>query len=219
MKGVICRRHVIAHPLTTIQSFGWSVFIRALTAGPDRTFLSIVAPTLFETPPLPAVSTLIERCVGLEVRAAAIYRDLARRHKAVPPLARFFDTLSRQEQGHAELLELCRGLSGESEWDERDLERWLNVLPKLEDRMSEAERNLDELVQTGDVLNLVIDIEGSEINQLFHGVVSATKSDFVQSIEAFRTAEKEHLDFICSEIPRLEVELAEACADLRAAHP
>jgi hypothetical protein len=219
MKGVICRRHVLAHPLTTIQSFGWTVFFRVLTAGPDRTFLSIVAPTLFEKPPPPAVSSLIERCVGLEVRASAIYRRLARRYEDTPPLAGFFDTLSRQEQGHAELLELCRGLSGESAWEEKDLERWLGVLPRLEDRMTEVERNLDDLVETRDVLNLVIDIEGSEINQLFHGVVGATRSDFVRTIEAFRTAEKEHLDYICREVPRLEVELADACAILRAGHP
>lgn len=219
MKGVICRRHVIAHPLTTIQSFGWSVFFRALTAGPDRTFLSIVAPTLFEEPPPPAVSSLIERCVALEVRAAAIYRRLAQKHAGTPPLARFFDTLARHEQDHAELLELCRGLSGESGWEEKDLERWLGVLPKLEARMTEVERGLEDLEETSDVLNLVIDIEGSEINQLFHGVVNATKSDFVRTFEAFRTAEKEHLDFICSEIPRLEVDLAGACADLRASHP
>jgi len=219
MKGVICRRHVIAHPLTTIQSFGWTVFFRALTAGPDRTFLSIVAPTLFEEPPPPAVSSLIERCVGLEVRAAAIYRRLAGKHGDTPPLASFFETLARHEQGHAELLELCRGLAGESSWEEKDLERWLSVLPRLEDRMTEVEKNLEDLVETSDVLNLVIDIEGSEINQLFHGVVSATKNDFVQTFDAFRNAEKEHLDFICSEIPRLEVDLAGACADLRAAHP
>ena len=214
MKGVICKRHVLAHPVTTIQSFGWTVFFRALAAGSDRTFLSLVAPTLHRAQIPAGLSTFIERCVALEVRAGEIYRRLARRYDASPPLARFFDTLADQEQGHAELLEICRGLAGDSSWREEDVARWRDVIPVLEKRMSGVEEGLDRLIDTTDVLHLVIEIEGSEINQLFRGVMEATGNEFVRTFSAFRSAEKEHLDYICREIPRLESDLTEACAEL-----
>lgn len=218
MKGVICRRHVLAHPMTTIQSFGWQVFFRAITAGPDRTFLSIIAPTLCLSPPPASVSLFVERCVSLEVRAGEIYRRLARRYDASPPLARFFDTLSHQEQDHAELLEICRGLAGESCWQEEEITRWRGVIPQLEHRMSEVEQGLDQIADAGEALQLVIDVEGSEINSIFRGVVAATDNDFVRNFQAFQNAEKEHIDFICREIPRLEIELTDICAELRAMH-
>ncbi len=64
----------------------------------------------------------------------------------------------------------------------------------------------------------MIEIEGSEINSIFRGVVAATDNEFVRTFQAFQNAEAEHLDYICNEIPRLEIELAEACADLRSRH-
>jgi len=41
--GVIRKRDVLRHPVATVQSFGWRVFLRALKAGPNETFLSVVA--------------------------------------------------------------------------------------------------------------------------------------------------------------------------------
>ena len=216
MKGVICKRHVLAHPVTTIQSFGWTVFFRTLAAGPDRTFLSIVAPTLHRTPAPASVSSFIENCVALEVRAGEVYRQLGRQFEASPPLSGFFDSLARQEQGHAELLELCRGLAGESEWREEEVSQWRDKVPVLEKRMADIEKNLVNMVDTTDVLHLVIEIEGSEINQMFRGVVAATNNEFVRTFKAFQNAEKEHLNYICREIPLLEAELADACSALNA---
>jgi len=218
MKGVICRRHVLAHPMITIQSFGWQVFFRAITAGPDRTFLSIIAPTLGLSHTPASVSTFIERCVSLEVRAGEIYRRLARRYDASPPLSRFFETLSSHEQGHAELLEICRGLAGESCWREEEVTRWRGAVPRLEQRMSEVEEGLDQIADASEALRMVIEIEGSEINNLFRGVVAATDNDFVRNFQAFQNAEQEHIDFICGEIPRLEIELTDICAELRTRH-
>ncbi len=143
MKGVICRRHVMAHPVTVIQSFGWQVFFRALTAGRDRTFLSIVAPTLHGASAPATISSFIEQCVALELRAGEVYRRLSRRFPASPSLTRFFETLARQEQGHAELLELCRGLAAIRAGGKSEVAAWRDVVPQLEQRMSELESGLD----------------------------------------------------------------------------
>lgn len=218
MKGVICRRHVLTHPVITIQSFGWQVFFRVLTAGPDRTFLSIIAPTFTQSPPAASVSSFVERCVSLEVRAGEVYRRLARHYEASPPLARFFDTLARQEQDHAELLEICRSLAGDSCWREEEVTEWRSVVPGLEKRMSEVEEGLDQMTDASEALRMVVEIEGSEINSIFRGVVAATDSEFVRTFQAFQNAEQEHLDYICSEIPRLEIDLTDACTELRALH-
>ncbi len=218
MRGVICKRHVLAHPVITIQSFGWQVFFRAITAGRDRTFLSIVAPTLHQTTTPASVSSFIERCVALEVRAGEVYRRLAQRFEDVPPLARFFDTLATQEMGHAELLEFCRGLAGDSCWREQEVAEWRDSIPGLEKRMAEVEDGLDQLTDPAATLRLVIEIEGSEINHVFRGVVAATDNEFVRTFQAFQDAEKEHLEFLCREIPRMEVDLSDACAELRALH-
>jgi rubrerythrin len=218
MRGVICKRHVLAHPVITIQSFGWQVFFRAITAGRDRTFLSIVAPTLHQTTTPASVSSFIERCVALEVRAGEVYRRLAQRFEDVPPLARFFDTLATQEMGHAELLEFCRGLASGSCWREEEVAEWRDSIPGLEKRMAEVEDGLDQLTDPAATLRLVIEIEGSEINHVFRGVVAATDNEFVRTFQAFQDAEKEHLEFLCREIPRMEANLTDACAELRALH-
>jgi hypothetical protein len=218
MKGVICKRHVLSHPLTIIQSFGWQVFLRALTAGRDQTFLSIVTPALMCSSAPAGVAAFIERCVALEVRAAEVYAQLSQRYGALPPVSRFFTTLSGHEQGHAELLEFCRGLASESCWLEENVAEWRGAVPRLEDKMTEVESGLDQLTDPEEALRLVIEIEGSEINNLFNGVVSATDNEFVRNFQAFQNAEKEHLDFICDEIPKLEIDLADACTELRSLH-
>ncbi len=218
MKGVICRRHVMAHPVTVIQSFGWQVFFRALTAGRNRTFLSIVAPTLHRASAPATISSFIEQCVALELRAGEVYRRLSQRFIASPSLTRFFDTLARQEQDHAELLEFCRGLANDSSWGDDEVADWRDVVQRLEKRMSEVESGLHRQTDPFEALKLVIEIEGSEINSIFRGVVSATDNEFVRTFQMFQNAEAEHLDYICNEIPGLEIELSDACADLRSRH-
>ena len=41
MVGAIIKRDILAHPVVTIRCFGWSVFIRALLAGPRPRFFPL----------------------------------------------------------------------------------------------------------------------------------------------------------------------------------
>jgi hypothetical protein len=51
MVGAICKWEVLFHPIVTIQCFGWTVFFRAVFAGPNQTFLSLLTKAgVFEHP-------------------------------------------------------------------------------------------------------------------------------------------------------------------------
>jgi len=219
MKGVICKRHVLSHPLTVIRSFGWPVFFRALAAGPDRTFLSIIANTVQrKATPSEDICSFIERCVTLEKRARDLYLALSEQQEKSSPLADFLLTLAAQEQGHAELLEYCRDLACRSTWREEEVTCWRGVVPVLERRMGEVEGLMKGLTHTTRILEMVIALEGSEINNVFRGVVAATDNEFVKTFESFQSAEAEHIDYICREIPMLDSSLSEACDRLRERH-
>ncbi len=42
MVGAIVKWDIMAHPAVTIRCFGWQIFLRALLAGPNTTFLSLL---------------------------------------------------------------------------------------------------------------------------------------------------------------------------------
>jgi rubrerythrin len=211
MVGAIRKRDILAHPLITVHSFGWPVLLRALLAGRDRTFLSLLADTWTLRPPQLEVPELLGRCVNLELRAQRLYELLAARFGEREPVKRFFETLSRQEHGHCELLQLCRELTGREGWLEEHFRPWREAVPRLERQMDELEASVEDLERAADALRLVLRIEGSEINQVFGGVVGATDSVFVRNLQAFHTAEMSHIEYIAEQIPMLEPDLAGEC--------
>ena len=214
MVGAICKWDILAHPVVTIRCFGWKVFFRALVANHQQTFLSLlVEADVFEAPP-DEVPKLVGRCVDLELRAKRIYETLAQRFADPEPVRQFFDKLARQEEDHAELLGLCRAAAGRGGWDEKHFDPWRNALPQLERQMSEAEAWIDSLGTLADALRLVIQVESSEINQVYLAVVEASESEFVRKLDAFLKAGREHIDYICRQIPEFEPDFAEVCQTL-----
>jgi rubrerythrin len=210
---------LIAHPFVTVDCFGPVFFIRALVAGRSKTFLSLLAETGALQPSMIEVPALLGRCVDLESRARRIYEFLAERFSAVEPARLFFKVLARQEQEHFELLELCRQLAGRDGWLEERFAPWRTVVPQLERQMDEVETSVSERESLTDALRLVIQIESSEINHVFEGIVSATDSEFVRTLRAFQAAEAGHIAYICDRIPKLDPDLAAECRNLRASHP
>lgn len=215
MVGVIRRRDIIAHPLVTIRCFGWPVFLNALRAGRNRTFLSVLGETDPLRPKTIEVPGLLGDCVELELRAQRIYESLADRHRNNEPVSQFFATLAGQESTHAELLELCRTIAGREGWMDEYFAPWRAAIPRLDALMDEVEASLEDLSSVEDALRLVIQVEGSEINQVFESVVAATDSDFVRSLQAFQSAEETHISYIADRIPEFEPALAGECADLK----
>jgi hypothetical protein len=215
MIGAIRKRDILAHPFVTIHCFGWRVFLRALAADRNQTFLSLLAEADVFDPSTAKVPELIGRCIQLEKRAKGIYDRLAGWFMGRSPVKEFFDNLARQEEEHAELLELCRTAASRENWLEEHFCPWRDSVPRLEKQMDDIESSLESVGEVADALRLVLWIERSEINKVFGGVVAATDSGFVRKVHTFQTAGAKHITFICDEIPKLEPELAKECRDLK----
>ena len=80
--------------------------------------------------------------------------------------------------------------------------------------MDSVEASLSGLDSVSDALRLVIQVESSEINQVFGSVVAATNSEFVRHLEPFQAAGVTHISYIQDRIPKLESGLAEECRAL-----
>ena len=218
MLGVIRRRDIIAHPFVTIDCFGLGLFFQALVAGRRKTFLSLLTGAGALKPRVVEIPALLGRCVDLESRARRIYQFLADRFSDWERARQFFETLARQEQHHAELLELCRQLARREGWLEEHFAPWRAVVPQLERKMDALEDSLSGRESLADALRLVIQIESSEIDHVLEGAITATDSKFVRALGVFHTAGTEHINFICDRISKLEPDLAEECRNLRASH-
>jgi rubrerythrin len=217
MFGVIRRRDIIAHPFVTVDCFGWRFFIRVLVTGRRKTFLSLLAGSGVLRPARVEVPELLGRCVDLESRARRIYQWLAERFAEREPVRQFFRALAHQEQEHYELLELCRQLAGRHGWLEEVFAPWRAAVPHLERQMDGLEASLEGLESLADALRMVIRLEGSEIDQIYHAAVTATNSEFVRALGVFRNAQAQHITYICDRIPKFEPDLAGECEKLRAA--
>jgi hypothetical protein len=215
MVGVICRADILAHPFVTIHCFGWRIFFRALSANHDQTFLSLLTDTESLQPPPVKVPELVERCIKLELQAKQIYERLAAWFLGREAVNNFFETLARQEESHAQLLELCRVIGNRTIWKEECFAPCRESIPPLERQMRNIESSLESIEDVADALRLVIEIESSEVNQVFGSVVAASGSNFVRKLLAFQNAAEDHIAYICDEIPKLEPDLAEECRELR----
>lgn len=213
MIGAIRRLDILAHPFVTIQCFGWRVFFRALTASGDQTFLSLLVQAGTFEPPQVTIPELVDRCIQLELRTQRVYQWLAGRFLGYQSVSAFFDTLAHQEATHAELLELCREAARRTVWKEELFAPWRDAVPRLERRLADVEASLDSLESVSDALKLVLQVECSEINQVFQSVVGASGGGFIRNVRAFQSATAEHLAYLSHEIAKLEPGLADQCRE------
>lgn len=211
MVGAICKAEVLFHPLVTIECFGWAVFFRAVFAGRDQTFLSLLNQVGVFQRPQTSAPEFIGRCIALEQRAMRIYHSLAFHYAESDRARRFFECLAQQEAIHAELLELCRAAVGRGRWREQNVEMWRHSVPDTERRLRDAEMAVEGHASLTDSLRLVIQMESSQINGLFTGIVKATDARFGKVFSAFRSTVRNHLQYIRSEIPLLEPSLKQEC--------
>ena len=215
MLGAIRKRDILAHPIVTVDSFGWHVFLRVLIAGRNQTFLAILAESGAMQAPTTSVPELVDRCVQLESRARHIYERLALRFAHDESAAEFFRKLAWQEHSHAELLKTCQAAASGGRWEEEQFAPCRDAIPRLEREMDAAAESVDATKDLSSALRLVVQIESSELNRVFKGVVDATDSKFVRSLRAFQTAGARHIDYIRREISRLDPSLAEACESMQ----
>ncbi len=215
MVGVICKQDILLHPIVTIQAFGWRVFFRAVFEGQGDTFLSLLQREgFFVTPPAPKEPELIERCVWLELQSAAIYRSLAERFADSGPLREFLKELADEEQEHADLLRVCNFFARHGRFVQDRFAPWHDYVPLLEQQMQQTVASLDDIRSMDDVARLILQIETSEINPVFLGVIEATESPFVKNLGPFRRAVSHHVSYICERISTLMPSAALACRKL-----
>jgi len=214
MVGAICKWEVLSHPVVTIQCFGWAVFFRAVFAGRNQTFLSLLSRAgAFEQPMKPAPE-FIGRCIELERRVMRLYASLSQRFARDELAREFFRYLASQEEDHAGMLELCRVAAGRGRFRETCLHRWSETVPETERALNEAEIILNHHHSLAEALRLAIKIESSQINRLFTGVVEATDPRLIRKLTAFRNAVRDHLGYLCERVPVLDPTFSDACRTL-----
>ena len=96
---------------------------------------------------------------------------------------------------------------------------WHASVPLPEQQMQEIVASLDKIGSVDDVVRVVMQIETSEINPIFLGVVEATESPFVKTLSPFRTAIRHHVDYICRSVTAFTASGAAASRELRASLP
>jgi hypothetical protein len=216
MVGVIRTWDILAHPIVTIRCFGWPIFFRAVFAGHDQTFLSLLHGM---AAPSAEVSSLLQRCIDLELRAKRIYAAFAKAFTGYGLVAPFFGVLAKEEQEHADLLELCRAVAMRGQWRMNLFNPWLNSLPRLEQQMEKVEALVYKIDSVDAALELVLQIESSEINQVFYAALAATDGAFVKRLKPFREAMEVHMSYILERLPELSPRLLRSCGELRTRFP
>ncbi len=219
MIGVITTRDILAHPFSTIRCFGWSVFFRAVTPGREQTFLSLLRDAGFFGPAASKAPSILERCIALELRAKRVYDALATAFAEQEEIGQFLAGLALQEQYHADLLNVCRAAALRSGWKANLFNPWQDYLPRLEQQMDAAEASVLGVDSVEEALRLVIQIESSEVNEVFYAALAATDAAFVKRLKPFREAIEAHMAHIAERLPELSPELFTACRELRARFP
>jgi hypothetical protein len=219
MVGVITGWDVLSHPVVTVRCFGWRIFFRAVVPWQGRTFLSLLQPAAFSRPANSNVQTILERCVALELRAMRIYSVLAEAYDDQESVGPFFAALARQEQCHADLLEVARVAAIRRGWTTSMFSPVQDYLPRLEREMEAAEWAVREIDSIDAAFRLVIQIESSEINQVFNTALAATDTAFVKRLRPFKEAMESHISYIVKRIPPLSPNLTMLSRELRARFP
>jgi hypothetical protein len=219
MVGVVRSRDILAHPISTIRCFGWRVFFRAVMPWQNRPFLSLLPQLGSSGAAGSNVPTILERCIALELRAKRIYAALGKALDDQGLVGPFFAGLAEQEQYHAHLLTLCRAAAVHGRWKANLFNPWQDYLPRLEQQMDAAETAVYSIDTVDAALELVIQIESSEINQVFHAALAATDAAFVKRLKPFRRAMEAHMSYIVERLPELSPRLLTATRELRARFP
>lgn len=219
MVGVIGTWDILAHPVVTVRCFGWGVFFRAITPWQGGTFLSLLQNTGRFRAAASNVPTILQRCIDLEMRAKQIYKTLGKAFYDQGLVGPFFAGLAEQEQYHADLLELARTAAIRSGWRANLFNPWEVYLPRLEQQMDAAETAVAGIASVDDALKLVIEIESSEINQVFDAALAATDAAFVKKLKPFRKAMEAHMCYLVERLPELSPQLIVATRELRARFP
>jgi hypothetical protein len=81
--------------------------------------------------------------------------------------------------------------------------------------MEAAEAAVNSIDSVEAALQLVIEIESSEVNEVFHAALGATDAAFVKKLKPFRETMEAHMSYIAERLPELSPQLILPCRELR----
>jgi hypothetical protein len=207
MQGVITRVQVLAHPIVIVESFGLKVLVRALLSGGDETFLEIVRRCAEEEAHLGMhelhLARTVKRFVGFECRVGDLYRALAERFSRTPDAAEFFGTLSRHEEGHAIVLSRVRRELRKGRLWKESKELHAAAVDAFEARLAAVEDEVGRGVTLARALELVEEIEGSELNVVFDTLNGSVDMRSRARFERFFVLTRRHLAYCREQLERL----------------
>jgi hypothetical protein len=161
------------------------------------------------------VSELFEGLIALELRAKRIYAVIAQTFAKTKSAHQFFEVLAQQEEDHAHALQVCWDAAKRGDWKAEPVSLWQDMVLRLKHDVQAIESSLSDTCSLDDALRLVIQIESSEINQVFFGLITATHWNYIRNLQPVREVMDVHIAHICQHIPELAPHLTAACQQLR----
>jgi hypothetical protein len=134
----------------------------------------------------------VDRFVGLERRARDLYRSLSRRLAGLPDAARFFGFLSWQEEGHAVVLSRVRREIRRGNLRKKSDELQFACLGSLETLFTNLEQQVRRRVSLARALEMVEEIEGSELDVVFDTLNDSVEMRSRARFERFFVLSKDH---------------------------
>jgi hypothetical protein len=116
------------------------------------------------------VERLIQRCEGLEQRAAALYRGWASRARENPPLCSLWTAMAREEEEHARTLRVALRSPAPSSRGCLDVAGWEDAIAAVEAHLITAE-GLGEGATVDDMLAAALELEMTELDTMRRALV------------------------------------------------
>ncbi|HTO97288.1 MAG TPA: hypothetical protein VMK66_09630 [Myxococcales bacterium] len=207
MQGVVTRNVVLAHPIVILEGFGLKVLVRALFAARGETFLDIVTrcaeeESRSEMEELDLLRTT-RRFIGFERRARDLYGRLSQQFAGLADAAKFFATLSRQEEGHAIVLSRVRREIRRGRFWAESKDLHLASVEALDALLAGFENEVGRGISLARALEIVERIEGSELDVVFDRLNRSVDMRSRARFERFFVLSESHLAYCREQLGRL----------------
>ena len=199
MQGVITTKSILQNPLVIIEGFGLRVFINALFADKDATFLDIIN----QCQELDAhkdmarmnLSEIVNQFIGYELKAQELYTILSKNFSELSDVSAFFKNIASHEEGHAIVLARVRREIERGHYWKESKQIHIAEIERFDRFMKEAEASVRSGVSLAGALTLVDRIEGSEINIVFENLNKSVDMKSRKRFEKFFVMTSEHVGF------------------------
>ncbi|PJA32758.1 MAG: hypothetical protein CO187_03095 [Zetaproteobacteria bacterium CG_4_9_14_3_um_filter_53_7] len=199
MQGVITTKSILQNPLVIIEGFGLRVFINALFADKDATFLDIIS----QCHELDAhkdmarmnLSEIVNQFIGYELKAQELYTILSKNFSDLSDVSAFFKHIASHEEGHAIVLARVRREIERGHYWKESKQIHISEIERFDRFMKEAEAAVLSGVSLAEALALVDQLEGSEINIVFENLNKSVDMKSRKRFEKFFVMTTEHVGY------------------------